>query len=108
MNRLFQVVFTGQLLPGVNPEQAARDFAAVFKIPEEKAWRLILDQHEHVLKREVNEANAELPTTTTTLSLLNPSQLSTRGTVDSDIWYMLLVEQLLWRSYVCGSMAERL
>lgn len=59
MNRLFQVVFTGQLLPGVNPEQAARDFAAVFKIPEEKAWRLILDQHEHVLKREVNEANAD-------------------------------------------------
>jgi hypothetical protein len=31
----------------------------VFKIPEEKAWRLILDQHEHVLKREVNEANAD-------------------------------------------------
>ncbi len=59
MNSLFQVVFTGQLLPGVNPEQAARDFAAVFKIPEEKAWRLILDKHEHVLKREVNEANAD-------------------------------------------------
>ncbi len=59
MSAFHQVVFTGQLRPGVNAEQAARDFAAVFKIPEEKAWRLILDKHEHVLKREVDDANAE-------------------------------------------------
>lgn len=59
MSGFHQVVFTGELKPGVNPEQAARDFAAVFKIPEEKAWRLILEKHEHVLKREVDDANAE-------------------------------------------------
>jgi uncharacterized membrane protein len=59
MTAFHQVVFTGELRPGVNAEQAARDFAAVFKIPEEKAWRLILNKREHVLKREVDDANAE-------------------------------------------------
>lgn len=59
MSGFHQVVFTGELKPGTNAEQAARDFAAVFKIPEEKARRLILDQREHVLKREVDDANAE-------------------------------------------------
>jgi uncharacterized membrane protein len=59
MTASHQVVFTGELKPGINAEQAARDFAAVFKIPEEKAWRLILDKHEHILKREVDDANAE-------------------------------------------------
>jgi uncharacterized membrane protein len=55
---VFQVVFTGQLRPGVNAEQAARDFAAVFKIAEDKARRLILDQGEHILKHDVDDANA--------------------------------------------------
>ena len=59
MSAFHQVVFTGELKPGVNPEQAAREFAAVFKIPEEKARQLILDGQEHVLKREVDDANAE-------------------------------------------------
>lgn len=59
MSAFHQVVFTGRLRPGVNAEQAARDFAAVFKLPEEKAWRLILDAREHVLKREVDDANAQ-------------------------------------------------
>jgi uncharacterized membrane protein len=59
MSTFHQVVFTGELRPGFNAEQAARDFAAVFKIPEEKAWRLILDKRPHVLKREVDDANAE-------------------------------------------------
>jgi uncharacterized membrane protein len=59
MSVFHQVVFTGELRAGVNAEQAARDFAAVFKIPEEKAWRLILDKRPHVLKREVDDANAE-------------------------------------------------
>ncbi|MBK1633316.1 hypothetical protein CKO31_21680 [Thiohalocapsa halophila] len=59
MSAFHQVVFTGRLKPGVNAEQAARDFAAVFKLPEEKAWRLILDGGEHVLKREVDDSNAE-------------------------------------------------
>jgi uncharacterized membrane protein len=58
MSGYHQVVFTGQLRPGINPEQAARDFAAVFKIPEDKAWRLILDNQEHILKHEVDDANA--------------------------------------------------
>jgi uncharacterized membrane protein len=55
---MFQVVFTGRLRPGINAEQAARDFAALFKTPEDKAWRLILDEREHILKHEVDEANA--------------------------------------------------
>jgi uncharacterized membrane protein len=59
MNALHQVVFTGELRPGISPEQAARDFASVFKIPEEKAWRLILDNRQHVLKREVDKATAK-------------------------------------------------
>ncbi len=36
MSAQYQVVFTGQLKPGTNGEQAARDFAAVFKVPDEK------------------------------------------------------------------------
>jgi uncharacterized membrane protein len=59
MSAFYQVVFTGELLPGIDPEQATRDFAAVFKIPEEKARRLIVDRHEHVLKREVDRDNAK-------------------------------------------------
>jgi uncharacterized membrane protein len=59
MSTLHQVVFTGRLRSGVDAEQAAQDFAAVFKIPEEKAWDLIQNGDEHVLKREVDENNAE-------------------------------------------------
>ena len=59
MSGFHQVVFTGELKPGVNAEQAAREFAAVFKIPQEKASGLIQDKREHVLKREVDDANAE-------------------------------------------------
>jgi uncharacterized membrane protein len=58
MSTFNQVVFTGRLRPGVDTEQAARDFAAVFKIPEDKARRLILDQRAHILKHEVDDANA--------------------------------------------------
>jgi hypothetical protein len=55
---LYQVVFTGELRSDVNPEQAARDFAAIFKVPEEKAWRLVLSGRVHALKRDIDEANA--------------------------------------------------
>jgi len=58
MAQLYQVVFTGELKSGANAEQAARDFAAVFKVPEEKAWKLVLDRSPHVLKRDIDEANA--------------------------------------------------
>ncbi|MBB1093071.1 hypothetical protein HUU61_17500 [Rhodopseudomonas palustris] len=53
------VIFTGKLLDGVNPAQAARDFAAVFKVPPEKAAQLILDGREKILKKDVEPANAE-------------------------------------------------
>lgn len=59
MSAQYQVVFTGQLKPGTNGEQAARDFAAVFKVPDEKAWTLVLGDKERVLKRDVDEFNAE-------------------------------------------------
>jgi uncharacterized membrane protein len=59
MNNLYRVVFTGRLRTGIPAEQAARDFASVFKVPEEKAWKLVLDGNEHVLKKEVDQGNAE-------------------------------------------------
>lgn len=59
MVMLYQVVYTGALQPHVNPEQAARDFAAIFKVPDEKAWKLVLGKRPHVLKREVDEGNAK-------------------------------------------------
>ncbi len=59
MTNLYRVVFTGRLRSGIAAEQAARDFASVFKVPEEKAWKLVLDGNEHVLKKEVNQSNAE-------------------------------------------------
>lgn len=59
MNQLYQVVFTGELRHHADPEQAARDFAAVFKVPADKAWKLVLGGGEHVLKRDVDAANAE-------------------------------------------------
>ena len=59
MGGLYQVVFTGELQPHVSAEQAARDFAAVFKVPEQKATKLVFGRSEHVLKKEVDEANAQ-------------------------------------------------
>jgi len=35
-------------------------------------------------------------------------QLSTRGTVESDLWFSRLVERPVLRRYVCGITAERL
>ena len=37
MTNLYRVVFTGRLRKGFSAEQAARDFASVFKVSEEKA-----------------------------------------------------------------------
>jgi hypothetical protein len=59
MGGLYQVVFTGELQPDISAEQAARDFAAVFKVPEQKATELVFGRSEHVLKKEVDEANAQ-------------------------------------------------
>lgn len=59
MSTPYQVIFTGQLKPGTNGEQAARDFAAVFKVPDEKAWKLVLGGEERVLKKDVDAVNAE-------------------------------------------------
>jgi uncharacterized membrane protein len=59
MTNLYRVVFTGRLRNGITAEQAARDFASVFKVPDDKAWKLVLDGKEHVLKKEVDQNNAE-------------------------------------------------
>ena len=59
MTNLYRVVFTGRLRKGFSAEQAARDFASVFKVSEEKAWKLVLDGREHVLKKEVDQVNSE-------------------------------------------------
>ncbi|WPL19063.1 putative integral membrane protein [Thiorhodovibrio winogradskyi] len=58
MSKLCTVVFTGQLQPGSDPEQAARKFASVFKVPEDKALRLIRDGQEKALKKDVDPAAA--------------------------------------------------
>jgi uncharacterized membrane protein len=59
MGALYQVLFTGQLKPDIDPEEAAREFGAVFKVPDDKARQLVLGGQERVLKKEVDEANAE-------------------------------------------------
>ena len=58
MPQLYQVVYTGRLRSGVDTAQAARDFAAVFKVSEEKARKLVLNDAEHILKRDVDDSNA--------------------------------------------------
>ncbi|EIC22041.1 BPSS1780 family membrane protein [Thiorhodovibrio frisius] len=58
MSKLCTVVFTGQLQPGSDPEQAAKKFASVFKVPEDKARRLIRDGQEKALKKDVDPAAA--------------------------------------------------
>lgn len=58
MSKLCTVVFTGQLYPGVDPEQAARAFAATFKVSEEQAQQMIRAGQPQVLKRDVEPAAA--------------------------------------------------
>ncbi len=58
MAQVFQVVFTGTLNPATRAEEAVRDFAAVFKVSEEKARALIDAGEARVLKSDVDEANA--------------------------------------------------
>lgn len=58
MSKLCTVVFTGQLIPGTDPEQAAQKFAAVFKVPEDKARQLIRDGKEKALKKDVDPTAA--------------------------------------------------
>jgi hypothetical protein len=55
---LYQVVFTGALRSDVGVEQAVRDFADVFKVPADKAAKLVAEGRAQVLKRDVDEANA--------------------------------------------------
>ncbi len=59
MGALYQVIFTGQLKPDIDPEQAVREFGTVFKVSDDKARQLVLGGQERVLKKEVDEANAE-------------------------------------------------
>lgn len=59
MSQFRTVVFTGKLRPGVDPEQAIRDFASTFKVAEDKARQLINEGREKALKKEVDPAAAE-------------------------------------------------
>ncbi len=59
MARVFQIVFTGTLNPSTHTEEAVRDFAAVFKVTEDKARSLIGAGEARVLKTDVDEANAQ-------------------------------------------------
>ncbi|MGB5735389.1 MAG: BPSS1780 family membrane protein [Thiohalocapsa sp.] len=59
MGALYQVIFTGQLRPDIDPEQVVREFGDVFKVPDAKARELVLSGQERVLKREVDATNAE-------------------------------------------------
>lgn len=58
MGSLYQVVYTGALQPGISGDEAARAFADVFKVDEDKARSLVLGEREEVLKKDVDEANA--------------------------------------------------
>ncbi len=59
MSDLYTVIFSGRLLPGVDAQQAAREFSQTFKVPEEKARQLIAAGQEKTLKQEVTLASAE-------------------------------------------------
>lgn len=58
MTEVYKVVFSGVLAPTTNAEDAARDFAAVFKVSEEQARALVESGSPRVLKSHVDEANA--------------------------------------------------
>lgn len=58
MSKLRTVVFTGELLPDVDPEDAISKFASVFKVPEDKARRLIKGGQEKALKKDVDPTAA--------------------------------------------------
>ncbi len=59
MAQVFKVVFTGALAPAANAEDAAREFASVFKVSEEKARALVGAGESRVLKSPVDAANAQ-------------------------------------------------
>ena len=58
MAQSFKVVFTGVLDPAANADEAARDFAAVFKVDEEQARSLIFGGQARVLKTDIDADNA--------------------------------------------------
>jgi hypothetical protein len=59
MAEVFKVVFTGSLAPGINIDEAVREFASVFKVDEDKARALLTGGEARVLKADVDAANAE-------------------------------------------------
>ncbi|MEA3640182.1 MAG: BPSS1780 family membrane protein [Lamprobacter sp.] len=58
MAQVFKVVFTGTLDPAVDPENAVRDFATVFKVSEPQARELIAAGQARALKTDVDADNA--------------------------------------------------
>lgn len=58
MAQAYKVIFTGTLDANVNPEDAVRDFAAVFKVGEQQARELITAGQSRVLKTDVDADNA--------------------------------------------------
>jgi hypothetical protein len=59
MAQVFKVVFTGNLAPGTDTDEAVRDFASVFKVDEDKARSLLTAGEARVLKTDVDAENAE-------------------------------------------------
>lgn len=58
MDVRFQIIFTGKIQPHATPEQVVRDLEKVFKVPEGKAWKLVLGEKEHVLKKNQERERA--------------------------------------------------
>ncbi len=57
-NNQFKVIFTGQLLPGHEPEAVAEQLAKRFRLPLEKAQRIVHSGKEVVLKQRAEHVKA--------------------------------------------------
>lgn len=88
MSQVFNVLFTGKLSPNVDPDQAAREFASVFKVDEDKARTLISAGERRVLKMDV-----DAPTAQRYLEVLSEIGLEARIEPDPDSTPPTLLER---------------
>lgn len=59
MSTLFDVIYSGQLLPNANGDDVVQQFALLFKIPQETAHDIVLGNKEFVIKRKIDSAVAQ-------------------------------------------------
>ena len=59
MDNLFDVIYSGQLLPGAKGDDVVEQFALLFKVPQETAHNIVLGNNEFVIKRKINSATAQ-------------------------------------------------